>query len=144
MDTYITCFRCGVCCTRYQVNLSFGEARNIADKLKIEWDKFINEYTDHRWPGTSTFLLKHKTGACIFLSKTRDGTDETCRIHSFKPSSCIYWTSGIFRKECQEGLVKYWDLTVSVEGELQGQQKQLESFQTFLQSLENPHTDAED
>lgn len=143
MDSYITCFRCGICCTKYQVNLSFTEARKIADKLEIEWDKFIKEYTDHRWPGTSTLLLKHKNGACIFLRKTQDGKDETCKIHSFKPLSCIDWTSGIFRKECQEGLSKYWDLTISIEGELKGQPKRLESFQTFLQSLENPQTGAE-
>jgi hypothetical protein len=34
----IPCFRCGVCCTRYQVRLSLVETKQIADELGFDWD----------------------------------------------------------------------------------------------------------
>ena len=37
----IPCFRCGVCCTRYQVCLSLVEARQIADELGFDWDGWL-------------------------------------------------------------------------------------------------------
>jgi hypothetical protein len=37
----IPCFRCGVCCTRYQVCLSLVEARQIADELVFAWDDWL-------------------------------------------------------------------------------------------------------
>ncbi len=63
----IPCFRCGVCCTRYQVRLSLVEARQIADELGFDWDEWLDRYVDQRWPGTDSFLLRHCNGACVFL-----------------------------------------------------------------------------
>ena len=42
----IPCFRCGVCCTRYQVRLSLVEARQIADELGFDWDEWLDRYVD--------------------------------------------------------------------------------------------------
>ena len=44
----IPCFRCGVCCTKYQVRLSLVEARQIADELGFDWDEWLDRYVDQR------------------------------------------------------------------------------------------------
>jgi len=131
----ILCFRCGVCCTRYQVRLSLVEARQIADEFGFDWDEWLDRYVDQRWPGTDSFLLRHCNGACVFLERieTRDVT--RCLIHSFKPSACREWTPSLYRRDCQEGLVKYWQLTVSRSGQLEGAKEKLRDFHSFIESL---------
>ena len=34
VEPLIACFRCGICCTEYQVNLSLTEGQRIADRLE--------------------------------------------------------------------------------------------------------------
>lgn len=130
-----TCFRCGVCCTKYQVNLSMVEARHIADELGIEWNKFLEEHTDHSWPGTYSLLLRQVNGACIFFKQVDECRKATCLIHTFRPASCRDWTPGMQRRECQEGLTKYWGLTVYPSGKLKGQEERIKRFQSFLQFI---------
>jgi hypothetical protein len=30
-----------------------------------------------------------------------------CRIHAFRPSSCMDWVPSLYRRECQKGLANY-------------------------------------
>ena len=129
------CFRCGVCCTKYQVNLDLIEAHNLADKLGVEWDSFIEECTDPRWPGTNSLLLKHVNGACIFLRRLDTGRESTCSIQSFKPLSCAEWSCSQYKPDCREGLSKLWGLTIDALGRLKGEAEKIKCFRTFQQSL---------
>ena len=134
-EHFIPCFRCGVCCTRLQVRLSLVEARRIADELGIAWGEFIERYTDHSWPGATSFLLRQVNGACIFLEHQEGGNKASCLIHRFKPSSCREWTPSLYRRECREGLAKYWGLMVSPSGQLQGTGERIKRFQSYVESL---------
>jgi hypothetical protein len=58
-----------------------------------------------------------------------------CLIQPFKPSSCREWKPSLYRRECREGLVKYWQLTVSRSGQLGGAQEKLRDFHSFIESL---------
>ena len=102
----IPCFRCGVCCTRYQVCLGLVEARQIADELGLDWDEWLDLYVDRRWPGTDSFLLNHRNGACIFLEQTEARNLTRCLIQSFKPSACREWMPSLYRRDCQDGLIR--------------------------------------
>jgi len=102
----IPCFRCGVCCTRYQVRLSLEEAQQIANELGLAWDEWLDLYVDQRWPGTDSFLLRHCNGACVFLERIEARNVTCCLIQSFKPSACREWTPSLYRQDCQEGLIK--------------------------------------
>jgi len=100
------CLCCGTCCKRYQPRISLTEANSIAGNLNISPDEFIKQYTDHRWPGTQSFLIQHVNSGCIFLKPSEDGNLFLCSIHSFKPDCCLDWQASADREECQEGLSK--------------------------------------
>ena len=131
----IPCFRCGVCCTRYQVRLSLVEARQIADELGFAWDEWLDRYVDQSWPGADSLLLRQYKGACIFLEHVEGSNMTRCLIQPFKPSSCREWKPSLYRRECREGLVKYWQLTVSRSGQLEGAKEKLRDFHSFIESL---------
>ena len=133
----IECFRCGICCSRYQVRLTQAEAKCIANELGILWEKFIENYTDHHWPGTESFLLRRNQETCIFLRQDKVREITSCFIHPFRPASCREWKPSQYRAECQEGLHKYWRLKVSPKGKLKGNQVSIQRFQAFLESLKN-------
>ena len=44
VEPLIACFRCGICCTEYQVNLSLAEGQRIAGRLGLVWEEFLNRY----------------------------------------------------------------------------------------------------
>ena len=67
VEPFMACFRCGICCTVYQVNLSLAEGQHIADRLELVWEEFLNRYIDKSWPGIKNFLLRKRNGACVFL-----------------------------------------------------------------------------
>jgi hypothetical protein len=132
------CFFCGVCCSRYQVRVSLIEARNICDKLGLEWQHFRENFTDPRWPAQSSFLIKHKGGHCIFLKTACGEKEALCSINRFKPSACIDWTAGPFRKECRLGLERDWSLTVDEDGQIVGAPQDILRFKRFLESAPSP------
>ena len=133
----IECFRCGECCRRYQARLTPIEAHRIADALGISPNEFIKKYTDPRWGSSHSFLLRSEKSACVFLENT-EGKQNLCQIHPVRPVSCREWTASLNRKECREGLTKYWKLTVSPEGKLESTEEDLRRFQSFTESLGNP------
>ena len=132
----IPCFRCGVCCTRYQVRLSLVEARRIADQLSIAWPEFQDRYLDQCWPGVVSFLLRQRGGTCVFLKCEEGNHKASCLVHRFRPSSCRDWTSSLCCRDCQAGLTKHWGLSLSPSGQLQGPEEKLRDFHSFLESLE--------
>jgi hypothetical protein len=131
----VPCFRCGVCCSKYQVRLTLEEAQRIAAELQITWDEFVNVYLDLRWPGTESFLLRQGNRGCIFLKQGKGESIASCLIHSFRPSSCRDWAPGLNRPECLEGLSRYWALSVDSNGELKGTGEEMQRFQEFLESI---------
>ena len=131
----IVCFRCGECCARYQVCLSLMEAQCIADDLGLSLDAFLDRYVDQRWHGPKSFLLRQRDGACIFLEHTEGSNKTACLIHRVKPAHCQEWTPSLYRRECRDGLAKYWKLTVSPAGQLEGTGEKLGDFHSFIESL---------
>jgi len=134
-DQPFVCFRCGICCNRYQVLLSLTEACRISGDLGLPLSVFLGRYADQHWYGLDSFLLRQHDGACVFLEHTEDNKKAICLIHRVKPPACREWTSNLYRRECREGLTKYWQLTVSPSGELEGAEEKLRSFHSFIESL---------
>jgi Fe-S-cluster containining protein len=97
------------------------------------FEQFRAEYCDPRWPGTRSFLLRHKYGACIFLSKQPGKKEKLCSIHRFKPACCLDWMPGFEKAECQEGLQKVWKLKANSSRQtIMGTPIKLEEFRRFL------------
>ena len=111
------------------------ESKIIATHLGISLQKFFDDYTDPRWPGTDTHLLLKKDGMCLFLKQEEEGAKWLCRIHTFKPDVCRQWTASPEKKECRKGLSRYWGLSVDNSGKMTGSPEDLKTFQTFLKTL---------
>lgn len=133
-DPHIECLCCGTCCSRHQPNLSLSEARRVADAMRLNWETFMERYTDPRWPATNSFLLRHENGACVFLVRDPATDRATCHIHTFKPISCLEWPASVFKRDCQAGL-KRWNLVVNEAGEIRGSAESMERFKASQQSL---------
>jgi Fe-S-cluster containining protein len=134
-EAFIVCFRCGVCCNGYQVNLSLSEGRRIADALGLTWEEFLDRYADQRWPGVGNVLLHQRNGACVFLEQTEGSKVTRCVIHPVRPSACAEWVPTLYRKECQQGLIRYWGLKVKPSGQLEGARQRVREFHALLESL---------
>ncbi len=130
-----TCFRCGVWCSKYHVQVSVAEALEIAAGLDIGWDDWLNKYTDPSLSASETFILRRHQGLCVFLEPMEDGKTFACRIHKFKPSLCLEWVASLYQRDCQEGLNKFWGLKVSPSGEIQGPREKLKEFYAFLSKI---------
>lgn len=129
------CFCCGICCSTYQVRLDSTEAQKIADYLGVSLQKFLDDYTDPRWPGTNTYLLQQKSGLCVFLEQGERSPVRLCRIHACKPTACRQWSASLYRKECRQGLSLYWRLKVDDSGKIVGLPEDIQCFETFLKTL---------
>jgi Fe-S-cluster containining protein len=103
-QTPIPCFRCGICCTRYQAPLEPEDIENIASALGISKSKCISRYA-HKAPIEEGYLLKQTRKGCVFLAWEEDGK-ACCTIYPSRPKSCREWTPGLSRPECLEGLAK--------------------------------------
>ena len=133
--TPLACFRCGVCCIKYQAPFNSTESQRIADYLGLSLDIFLDRFTDHRWPDGPESLLCHLNGACVFLNRDQEGKLNNCRIHTVRPKACCDWEAGLDRKECRDGLTRHWQLSVNSSGQLEGSEEKLAAFQSFLKSL---------
>jgi Fe-S-cluster containining protein len=97
----IECFRCGVCCTRYQPRVDMVEIYALADGLRLSRDEVMSRYIQVTTVG---YLIRHGKKGCVFLRWEKNGTRATCRVHAFRPESCRAWTPGLSRRECRQGL----------------------------------------
>jgi Fe-S-cluster containining protein len=129
------CFRCGICCTGYQIYMTEAEAKIIAENIGTTWESFIDNYLDARWPGIETVIIRQIASRCPFLDQPADSIFGLCRIHSIKPFCCRQWQASLDRKECRRGLSRYWGLSVDENGELNGSPEDILCFQTFIKSL---------
>jgi Fe-S-cluster containining protein len=130
------CFRCGECCTRYQVLLDSGEMERLASYLGISVANLRADYTDPHWPVPGKYLLRHRdNGGCIFL--VHRGKEALCSVHAAKPKACRDWSPALSRKECSAGLARVWGLAANANGELCGAEHDKEVFREYLKSIES-------
>jgi len=96
----IECFRCGICCRRYQPKVSPEEIEAMAFYLSLPPDRFRERYIMVTRIG---YLLSRVRDGCIFLDKD-ENQPAACRIYPARPASCRDWTASLEKKECREGL----------------------------------------
>ena len=113
--------------------MNMAEAERIALALNISLQEFIEKYTDPRWKAAESILIRQQNGKCAFLGD-RSG-ESRCSIHKIKPSSCLEFTAGLEQKECREGLLQVWGLSISNMGEIQGTPEKVKAFLDYLDSL---------
>jgi Fe-S-cluster containining protein len=101
----IDCFRCGVCCERYQPRVTKKEIKAIAIYLDIAIDEFVLRYVQ-QVPVKEGFLLRRSEKGCIFLHIDEHDNRATCNIYTVRPKACRDWTASLSRLECREGLVR--------------------------------------
>lgn len=99
----IDCFRCGLCCMRYQPRLTSEEIETIAVGLGLSTDDFLSRYVQVTKVG---YLLRQSERGCVFLSWDREGARASCSIYDFRPESCRHWVPSLSRRECREGLLR--------------------------------------
>ena len=131
----LPCFQCGVCCSVYQVRIDTPEARVIAEHMGMELYDWVGLYCDPRWHGTQSHLIRHERGSCVFLERSRGSKTALCGIYGVRPSSCRDWASGVDKPECREGLWRYWRISVSPEGQLDGTPEVLARFRDLIRML---------
>ncbi len=125
------CFRCGLCCARYQAQLDMAEAQRIAAGLGLNLKDFIQRYADPRWHDAETILLRHENGECVFLERLESGKEAFCKIPSIKPAICREFPANLNQKVCWEGLAKYWDLTIVPRDSRKAQKRRLPGSSAF-------------
>jgi Fe-S-cluster containining protein len=106
----ISCFRCGECCRKYQVLLERDELLRLAGYLHVSAGEFIEKYSDRR-----EFL---------------------CSVHKVKPGACRAWAAAPSRRECRQGLERYWHLSLDSAGQFTGKPDDVRAFNNFLGSFE--------
>jgi Fe-S-cluster containining protein len=97
----IPCFRCGICCTRYQPPLSPNDIEDIAAALRISRSECLSGYA-LKVPIKEGYLLRRTAEGCVFLARDADGKAR-CTIHPSRPRACRDWTPSLVRPECREG-----------------------------------------
>ena len=99
----IECFRCGICCTRYQPPLTPEEVETLAKELGLSPSDFLSKYVQIMVTG---YLLRQTEKGCVFLKWEEGETTAHCSIYRFRPEACRNWMPSLSRRECQEGLKK--------------------------------------
>ena len=103
-QTPIPCFRCGICCTRYQAPITREDIDNIASGLGKSRSNVISRYA-LKVATKEGYLLKRTKKGCVFLAWDGDGKAR-CIIHPVRPKACREWTPSLSKPECLEGLAK--------------------------------------
>lgn len=100
-QTRIKCFRCGLCCTRFQPRLTPEEVKRIPDYLSLSAIDFIARYVQVTTIG---YLLRQSAMGCVFLRWDKGKT--ACEIYRVRPKACRDWKASLSQPECQQGLAK--------------------------------------
>lgn len=98
----IPCFRCGLCCIRYQPPLSPRDVRSIASALGTSRAECLSRYA-LKVPIREGYLLKRTGEGCVFLAWDAD-EKARCTVHPARPRACREWTPSLARPECREGV----------------------------------------
>jgi len=101
----VECFRCGICCQRYQPKVTSWDINAIAEYLGVTKNDFISRYVQ-RVPLKEGFLLRRYGKSCVFLSPGGRDKRAECTIYEVRPRVCRDWIAGLSRPECREGLNK--------------------------------------
>ncbi|MHB8574367.1 MAG: YkgJ family cysteine cluster protein [Dehalococcoidia bacterium] len=98
----IPCFRCGVCCQRWQPLVGPTEVERLAERLGLTAERFVAEYARPYPLEEAVFQLNEVNGGCVFL-RFEDGL-AACAVHEARPQACRDWDASLQRKECLDGL----------------------------------------
>ncbi len=98
----IPCFRCGVCCQRWQPLVGRIEAGRLAAHLQMDHEQFLVQYARVYPFEEDTHQLLEQDGGCIFLHF--DGGLASCSVHDARPQACRDWDASLLRDECLAGL----------------------------------------
>jgi len=132
------CICCGTCCIKFQPRLELEEAKRISNELGLTLQEFLTRFTDPRWPGTQSYLVRHVNSSCIFLKPSEDNKQHLCSIHNIKPSCCIEWKAGMAdHQECRQGLKRIWNLDLDADGKIKGSQDDISKLQFYLNSIKD-------
>ncbi len=96
------CFRCGVCCVKWQPLLGPQELKRLAAELGVTVRTFKKRYTRPYPLRRGWHQLRTGERGCIFL--TFEGNRAGCAIHSIRPQVCRDWAADLGKTECQQGL----------------------------------------
>lgn len=128
------CFRCGECC-RLWVFVNYEEADRIAEYVKLPRKEFTIEYWDRDVSSEECLVLNQKDDACVFLCGKTDSREKYCGIYELRPKVCREFVPSLMRKECQGGLTKYWNLTATPTGRLEGNNEVIGVFYEYLKKM---------
>jgi len=98
----IDCFRCGICCQRYQPPVTDKEIKSISNRLGMKPEEFISKCVQ-RAPIKEGYLIKRTSTGCMFLTSDEGGLTK-CTIHDVRPRACREWQASLSKPECREGL----------------------------------------
>lgn len=101
----VPCYRCGVCCVKWQPLLGPAEIRRLAGDLGISVRTFKRRYTRPYPIRRGWHQVVRGPVGCVFLDMT-DGS-ATCSIHAIRPQVCRDWQAGLDRRECLQGLREF-------------------------------------
>lgn len=101
----VPCFRCGMCCIRWQPLLGPAEIRRLAGELGITARTFKRRYTRPFPLRRGWHQLREGAVGCVFLD-VQDGI-YGCTIHTIRPEVCRQWQAGLDHRECLEGLRRF-------------------------------------
>ena len=102
--TPIECFRCGICCTGYNPQVTDEEIEFMAGHLSISVDEFISRYVSVTQIG---YLLRQTENGCVFLTREEDSLETSCSIYAFRPAVCRELVPSLSRRQCLEGLARF-------------------------------------
>ena len=89
----VPCFRCGMCCIKWQPLLGPAEIRRLAGELGITPRTFKRRYTRPFPLRRGWHQLREGAVGCVFLD-VQDGI-YGCTIHTIRPDVCRAWQAGL-------------------------------------------------
>ncbi len=113
----LDCFRCGICCERWQPLLTGADAARLAEALEMSLPAFFQAYTaPYPFSDEERLLNRGADGGCVFLRWQEQGglRRAACAVHAARPAVCRDWAAGLDKKECLQGLARF----ASPEGEV--------------------------
>ncbi len=128
------CFRCGQCC-RLRVFLTYEEAERITEATNLSLEDFATVYWARSIDSQEFMVLKEENGACLFLRDGGNPREKTCVIYESRPDVCREFVPSYLRKECQDGLIRFWNLKTTPSGRLEGDEERVKAFEVFLRNV---------
>ncbi len=101
-EAAIPCFRCGVCCEKWQPLLGPDALRQVAASLGLTLRTFNRRYTRPYPLRRGWRQFKATPTGCVFLDVSAGRA--ACTIHPHRPQVCRDWHAGLEKRECLVGL----------------------------------------